>query len=388
MQKANIFYIIARKLHQRTKDFLEIPVERERAFLKSLPEPKDDYQRSYLQYCCQNFYKKTYVVLFLNIVAWLIQPFALLFLLAKGVFVNQQSVSFDAVSDLEDFKEVIPQEVKGRYTLDFAHWFSACSLSRKDLFVVWHLWKKYPFSGFFNLKCMLKLSYYSHMIRAYRPKAIVTHNEFAFTSSISTHFCEHWGVKHINVMHGEKLFYIRDSFFRFTQMYIWNEYYRDLFLSLRAASSQFVVSVPQSLHIEEGKYQSEEVYADFKYYLQIYTADQIASIVSSMEKLKRKGYSVKYRPHPRYSNIALLENVVSKSEIEYPREVSILSSVDNSKYAVGSFTTVLNQAAASGKTVVLDDVTYVQQYLSLEQRGYIFSACSLSSHKLSSLINL
>lgn len=384
---ANIFYLIARKLHQHTRNFLEVPVDGEREFLAQLPEPQNDYERSYLQYRCQNYYKNGCMVFVLNLVAFFIQPFVVFALWMKGIFVKQREVAFDALSDLDSFQEVLPEELKETYALDFKHWFPSCSLSSDDIPLLWDLWRKYPFSAFFTQKCVLKLAYYSNMIRTFRPKAVVTHNEFAFTSSVTTLYCERMGVKHINVMHGEKLYYIRDSFFRFSKTYIWNEYYRQLFVSLRAAPTQFVVSVPLSMRIESGKYASEKDYADFKYYLQIYTSEQISSIVSTMNSLKAQGYSVKYRPHPRYSDIAALEKLVSKDEIEYPREVSILTSVDNMKYAVGSFTTVLNQAYASGKKVVLDDVTYREQYIATKQRDYIFSAQGMDSIPLSTLIN-
>lgn len=66
------------------------------------------------------------------------------------------------------------------------------------------------------------------MITKYQSKAIVVHNEYSFTSSILTAYCETRNVLHINVMHGEKMYYIRDSYFRYDRCYVWDAYYRDL----------------------------------------------------------------------------------------------------------------------------------------------------------------
>ena len=70
------------------------------------------------------------------------------------------------------------------------------------------------YTAIFSLKVTIKVAGYSFMITKYQSKAIVVHNEYSFTSSILTAYCETRNVLHINVMHGEKMYYIRDSYFR------------------------------------------------------------------------------------------------------------------------------------------------------------------------------
>lgn len=53
------------------------------------------------------------------------------------------------------------------------------------------------------------------------------------------------GVKNINVQHGEKLMFIRDSFFHFDECYVWGDYYVKMFVRMKAEPNQFIVSVPQ-----------------------------------------------------------------------------------------------------------------------------------------------
>ena len=92
-----------------------------------------------------------------------------------------------------------------------------------------------------------------------------------------------------------------------------------------------------------------------------------------MAFVKIKGGTVKFRPHPRYTNMKILRKYVSDHDIESVSKVSILESVANLQYAVGSYSTVLLQAFFSGKRVVMDDVTYKTQYEQLNDLMYFLS---------------
>lgn len=138
-----------------------------------------------------------------------------------------------------------------------------------------------------------------------------------------------------------------------------------------------IVAIPMSLKIDVIRFFNKNVYSDFKYYLAIFNESEIKSIVESMTFVKKQGYTIKFRPHPRYSDFALLRRYVDSSEIEAPGDVSILESVSSLKFAVGSYTTVLTQAYYSGKGVVLDDVTYKNRYHKLKGFKYILSNVGL-----------
>lgn len=370
---AKYFYRLARELQKGAKDFLDIPVIQERVFLSHLPEPTLDVGRSYNQYLCQNFYRSKLYVRSLNFVSAGLFPFVLLILLLKGLWVKRQKVGFNAVCDLGGFRDVIPEELAAEFQMDYDHWFKHSSLSWHDLPFVCSVAAFKPLSCFFGLKCMLKVSCYSDMIRRYCPQAVVTHNEYAFSSSVLTAYCQRRGVEHINVMHGEKLFRLRDTFFRFHRSYVWDEHYVKLFKEMRATENHFILYTPAAMCIDVDKHQSAKDYADVKYYLQVYNKEEITAIVAAMEQLKALGYTVKYRPHPRYSDVALLKTMVDEREVENPRKVGIATSVSNLRFAAGSFTTVLNQAYVSGKTVVMDDVTFPQRMKVLKERLYLFA---------------
>lgn len=221
------------------------------------------------------------------------------------------------------------------------------------------------------------------MIHNYQPKAIIVHGEYSFTSSVLTSFCQCYHVIHINVMHGEKLFYIRDSYFRFHRCYVWDEFYKKQFLTLKAESSQFIIAIPPSLQINKESNLTADSFSNYKYYLTNYSEEEIKSIFQSMDFARKNGEKVVFRPHPRYSNIKLLKKVVSEECIEYPSKVNILDSIANCDHLVGSSSTVLLQGYYAGKNIILDDVTYHKQYRLLTEYRYHLTTLDGPINKLS-----
>lgn len=190
---------------------------------------------------------------------------------------------------------------------------------------------------------------------------------------LNHHYCHKHGALLINVMHGEKLRYIRDSFFHFDACYVWDQHYVNLFLDQKAEPQQFIVAVPPGMKIDCKQHIRKELYADYKYYLASFTEEEIISIIKSMEFAKSAGKSVVYGIHPRFSDLTMLKKYVPEECIEYPSKVNIVDSISNTANAVGSYTTVLLQAYLSGVNVVLDDVTYESRYHQLKSYGYILA---------------
>lgn len=354
------------------KTEFDVTVDEQKKFLYSLPTPKDDIERSFFQYKCQGFFIPRWKKVFFNFVALLIYIPLISYLLIKGLR-TRKTRKIEAIGEFRGLEETIPQEVQDAYIIDNDVWDGSKSLVFEDLNLIFKLILKYPLQTYFTLKCALKIAMYSCMIKKYSPNAIIVHNEYSFTSSILTFYCSKHGVKHINAMHGEKYYFIRDAFFHYDECYVWDEYYVDLFKSLCAEPNQFIIAVPPSLKIDTQKYRNNAVYADYKYYLDIYSEEELREIIASLEPLQKENKKIIFRPHPRYSDIEILRKYVSDVKIEYPQKVNILESVSNLEYAIGSCTTVLSQAYYSGKKVILDDVTYKRQYDQLDKLGYILS---------------
>lgn len=361
---------IAVLLSRGDKMWYDVTPEVQSSYLSSLRQPRDTIDRGWLQYKCQMYFVTLCKKILINCISIVSIPILIcLLFLRKNQFVRK----INAIGEFKGLEEVIPLTVSTNYSIDNSVWDIKGTLRLSDLGFCFRLVYRYPLSPLFIAKCILKISKYSSFITSYKPDAILVHNEYSYTSSVLTEYCREHGVLHINIMHGEKLFNIRDSFFEYDKCYVWNEHYVQLFSDLRADIKQFTISLPPSIKIDVDNYIDSSVYADFKYFLADFNEYEIKCIVASMKFALENGQKVKYRPHPRYSNIALLKKYVADDDIEYPDKVSIFSSVSNLKYAVGSYSTVLLQAYFSGKQVVCDDITYKRNFEHLSDYRWILS---------------
>lgn len=348
---------------------MDVSAVEQRAFLEKQAEARDDRQRSFLQYRCQMFFVSKWKVCLFNCVALLIY-FPMMLLLTLRSLCVRKDRHYDAVSNLKGMEEVIPEELTRQYNILYYGLNSDGGLRGKDLWYCLKVFLRFFPSSYFSLRTMILVAQYSNLIKRYTPQAIITHSEFSFASSLLTDYCHRHGVRQINVMHGEKLYNIRDSFFHFDECYVWNEYYIKLFLSLRAEQNQFKVSVPPSLKIDLVKNYNEKSYADYKYYLAEYNEEQIKAIKGVLSFVKGEGKTIKFRLHPRYMDSKLIEKCFDPDEIEDPYKVTIVESIASCKYAVGCYSTVLAQAYLSGRDVILDDVAYAEIFKKLSEYGY------------------
>lgn len=361
-----LFFIDKYNKHQ-----FDIPVSEQLAYMESLGAPNDDIDRSYKQFLCQEFFSPWWVRILWFIFSIISIPIVLVAYLAKG---RKQQFDHKVATIAEDkgMDEIIPTELTQKYEIHHKEWNAGSGLSSSDIkYIITKVCgRRQPY---FVLKSIMQIASYSPRITRYHPDRIIAHQEFSFCSSLLTDYCHNRGVKHINVMHGEKMLYIRDTFFHFDECYVWDIHYANMFIKMKADSTQFSIAVPPSLTIDTAANQNASAYADYKYYLAADNEYQIKSIVASMSFAKREGKTVKYRIHPRYTDLSVLKKYVSEDEIELPKEVSILESVSNMEHAVGSFTTVLLQAHLSGKKVLLDDVTYAERFQQLKEYDYILA---------------
>ena len=379
----NLFkFLVA--LEKGKKDYLDIPAEEQKRYLDSLGEPRDDYDRSYFQCKCYYMTFPWYSKSLYWVVSFISLPFFVLYAWIKGFGVRPK-YHVDAVCEEKHMPEIIPTSLRDEYDISYKEWQTGFSLHTSDLPFVFSIIRHKPFAALCNFKTIVKVAKYSTIIKRYSPRAIIVHAEYSYTSSLLTLFCERNEVRHIDVMHGEKIYQIRDTFFRFDKCYVWDDYYKELLISLKAEPTQFVVAVPPSLSIDIAAHHSLKDFADYKYYLAIFDEKKLAKIIQCVEVLKRSGKSVKFRPHPRYSDQVLLVKYVSPDEIEKPEDVNILTSISSTSCAISEFSTVLTQAYFSGKNIMLDDVSDSMIYDKLAEHQYIFATQKVD--RLSTLIS-
>lgn len=363
-------------------NLFEVDVKKSKDFLDSIIDPKNNYERSYAQYKCQAYILGKAYVFFANVASFFL---IVLKLLTKNKLTLKEErravyVSFGIPESV--IPTVLREEYPDMITLSN---YDKEYLTKEDKKFFFSLWKKYPFSFLFLLKCLIKMKMYSALIIEYSPQTIVVNNEFSYTSSFLTEYCEMRELTHINVMHGEKLYNLRDTFFHFHRCYIWNEGYKKLFNSLRAEETQYIIAVPPSILFERKKVDVSEKTIDYTYYFQVPTDAEMTIVVEKLLKLAALGKKVAVRPHPRYTNISLLSNMIEGTPIEMEdcKTLSAVDSILRTKNVVSQFSTILFQAYCNDINAVIDDVSNPKLTGKLKDLGFIMLECD---HKMFSEI--
>ena len=365
IKKLNIIF-------SKLPSLFEKDIEKDLMYLDSFRTPQNKLQRSYFQYKCQNFGKHFYIRLRNNLISILILFPSIFFLLLKGLFKRNLMVEEQqkntAVHIFSGVKDIIPQGLKNEFaTLEQVHFAQNSYLKVADLSVILNV-LFYIHSPFFVFKCVFKIAIYRDILDKYYPGAIICSSEYSFASSVLTWYCNLNGVKHINVMHGEKLLNIRDSFFVFDKCYVWDIHYVNLFKELRADKNQFKVDTPSSLFFKKTNTKPQYKYT---YYLAAETKPQLFKIKATLSKLKIHESKICIRSHPRYSDFSVVKKVFKIFKIEDPNNVPIEESVNNTENVVSLFSTVLYQSLFSGKSIVIDDVSDSLKYQKLSELRFV-----------------
>ena len=367
MGLANKLKDLAVKLEISNDSVFGYPIEKQKQYIEHFPEPKDDIQRSYYQYKCQMKFNKPIMTFALNVASF---PLLLLYLLKSGSTVptgteEKGSIFFSDGKPENIIPDVLREKVGDIEVIND----KKESLTRDDKKFIRSVWKRYPLSFQFVVKCLLKVRYYSYEIQRVKPTNIIVCNEYSFTSSVLTKYCEERGIKHINVMHGEKIYYMRDSFFRFHECYVWDDYYRNLLEQMRAEHNQFKVAIPPSLKFPETADVSKT--KQYTYYLGWESGEKLKAIVKAMDALRMKGFEVAIRPHPRYTDLDEIKSYAPEIDIEDYKKLTIEQSLKRTENAVSVYSTVLNQAYNNGIGIVIDDISDKEKFERLEERQYI-----------------
>lgn len=371
---------IAVKIEKKQNTLFTYPVEKQKKYLQSFAEPKNGFERGYFQYCCQmKLYGKFYHSI-LNVLAY---PLSLYYRLKlkKSVATPEKKVDAVFFNDGKPFN-IIPNSVIDAYEqIENISDVERC-LSKQDRIFLKKIYRKHPFSWMLWLKLILKISQYSWAITKYSPTAVISCSEYSFTAPILTEYCHSRGVKLINVMHGEKLFDMRDSFSGFDEFYVWGEEYVNLLCSLRADREQFRIEVPKSLKIEQKE--GVEIKFDYTYYLGAETETELKKIGENLKLLQDNGCKVCVRPHPRYSNMDLVNKIFCFANVEKVAETTIEESLLQTRNAISLFSTVLTQAYHSGLSIVIDDICATEKYEKLNELQYVM--LSVEHKKLSKIV--
>ena len=356
------------RLNGDRNTLFDVPMARQKAILEGLPEPKDLLKRAYAQYRCQMMLERPILRAGYQLAAMLLLPVYRRQLLRRPA--SRKEETADAVFAFGGPDTILPCSLRQEYPgIRQVRDFQNALLTREDCSFLRELARRYPTAFYFRFKCMAKLAMYRSLYETYRPKAIIVSEEYSYTSSFLTEYCHRLGVEHINVMHGDKLYDIHDTFFCFDRCYIWDQFYRDLFCELRAEPTQFRMEMPPSMQPWDA--QDVEKAVDYTYYLQAETSQMLEKIAKSLQTLQKSGAVVAVRPHPLYSDMETVRRLFSDFEIEETAEVGIETSILRTRHVIGLYSTVLYQAHINHVPVVIDDLTAPERFAQLKSLRYI-----------------
>jgi len=352
-----------------SQNWFSKPLEEQRTFLSGLPEPVDDFERSYFQHKCQCFFKKPWQIFLMNCAALpLLVLHSIQFRKTKVIpETHVDAVFLDISRD-----NIIPLSLKKEFPfIRQVKDVKGCQLlSKEDLRFLKKLRKRYPFSFFFRYECMRELATYSYLIARHSPRALLSVEQRHSPASFLSAYCETRGVEHINLMHGIQAFDISLTFLKFHRFYVWNTYFQDLFIELGAAKDQFVVEVPPSLRFPQTISSLEHV--NYTYYLQDQPLPKTEKIANALFELKKRGAKIAVRPHPLYMDcVQFFASSDYGFILEDPSHVLIEDSVLRTDHVIAESSTVLMQAYYNGKTAVIDDIFSPEIYAELEKTCYM-----------------
>lgn len=331
-------------------------------YVRSLGIPKDKLERSYFQYKCQMKLAGAGMSFLYNMASILLN-IAYLAVYSNRHAARKAKDHVRAVFLNGGNVDVIPRSLYQEYGEIRQITELSGSIHKEDMVLLKRIIRRYPFSPFFLFKIILKTAQYNAVFERYEPEAIIVCNEYSYTSSYMTYFCNLKHAAHINVMHGDKCYYIRDAFFQYDRCYVWDEHYIKLFQSLMAAKGQFRIETPPCLLYQIAKPIAKG--KDYTYYLQVEDIGQLQKIARYLEKLKDSGCKVAYRPHPIYEH-KMTRKILRNIHREDCRRVSIEHSVLGTRYVIARTSTVLLQAYYNGVDIVLDDITDPEEFRLLE----------------------
>ena len=361
----------------KTDALFTYPIEKQQLFLRTMPQPVSDLQRSYFQYKAQMKRIHRVDVLSQNLLSVFLIGYYWIKIKSNPELIQRDETGTDAVFFQNGISDsIIPNSLREEFkSIKYCNYEDALLLTKEDRRTVLSIWKTYPADFYFTFKLMIKIAGYRAQMIAKSPKAVIVSAEYSITSSFLTTYLEKQGIQHINVMHGEKLYTISDSYFRFSRCYVWNQHYIQLFNSLNADKNQYRIEIPPALLFRGKKIEK-------KYFLKYYLADtneeDMKKIAGFLRDFSQKGLHVAVRPHPRFTDMNLVKKIFVDIEIEessVPIEPSILST----EYVTALFSTVLNQAYFNGVQIVIDDYTNKTKYEKLKELQYFIME---KEHKL------
>ena len=352
-------------------------IESFKEYVSSIDDKQlDDVDRSYLSFSIRMKYSGYSIFRLFAIYSYytisLIGLILLIFFRRKINIITPQSNIYYKVSNNQG---ILPKRFMYSTNIHMVE-MGAGMLWDKDieLIIKTCIRKRYINVGFI-FECLFSLLNYAYIVKVYNPQNIITSYESAPAVSILTKYCSQKKVRHINIMHGEKLYTMNNILGHFDIMYVWDEYYIDLFQKLRYKCNEYLIENPWS----QLDLPNPNDLHDITLYLNYVKYEDIQHIREIVHKVKQRKQSIYVRMHPSQFNSNFHREIEKFVHVEDITITSIFQSLSNTKYVLSQYSTVLFQGYSLGKEIVIDDMTNKSQFEKLSKCNYIMLS---KPHKL------
>lgn len=359
------------KKHRDMKD--------QKEYLSQFRTPKDEYEKAYFKYKCHAYYHYPFRVrLIYNIAAIIMIPLFMILNAIKGKEKNNIFDPIDAiivVSPTMGYKDIFPEQIGDKYP----NMKEVKPLGINDRSMdkkAWEIYRKcmlrYWMHPYFCFEVLIRISNNCKLMKKYNPKAIIGYGwERDFVAPILLHYCNSKGVERLSFMHGIFVYSIDKAFISFNKYYVWEPYFYNMFTCLRADVACLEVYKPKKYEPIVKPRQTGEEYDFFlTYYFTAESNERMLRIKQCLDLLENQGLMCKLRPHPRFTDKNMLNDIFSNYLIE-DSSWSLETSMECSKYIAAYNSTVLTEAYYSGKDIVIDDYVDPSKFQNMKERHYI-----------------
>jgi len=216
------------------------------------------------------------------------------------------------------------------------------------LHVVWGLLRVGCLEFEVYYKSLTALAQQAGLFEIYRPRFVLMYKEYDFVGSLLTWQCRRRGSSAYNVMHGDKAYFVRDSFFVFDRYYVWHDGYGVIAKELLADPGEVVVFEPyrfRKLEIPQG--------SKFDLLVVMPTMELDAAQCNAWAGLLKRlavRWEVRIRPHPRYPPNPALMDLIKEGQLKVsdPRLETAVEAMHHARSVLGYQSTMLIEAAQQG----------------------------------------
>lgn len=332
------------------------------------------------KYACRQFHFRLWKKVLLEIAAFPIMIYKIISLFSNTKDlpkVNTNTLLIEKKVDV-DYRDVIPNKLLAEYDDTVSVINNRDSrqlkemLSKEAVDILKPLIRQSWYHPYLIIWCIRELAKHCAYIERYNIKGTVVYiEERNVASPLIRELYERTGRKFISFMHGEYLLRLIQGFMSFSEYYIWDAAYEEMFADiLKCNIGKYVLYKPRKL---EKRWNLETITPEIfcTYYFSAESKESIKKIADIFKKIESCGKICRVRPHPRYSQWNYIYQFFPIEMIEEATEVSIEESLGRTHYVVGLATTVLAEAYFEGRTVVIDDLSSKEKFNNLKKRRFI-----------------